>query len=493
MPWSLVRTTLVCGVAVATFTGCLQKSGISSSYASGISNTTASAVTAPARVALPDFSPLVDSVGPAVVNIRVTSVEKVNVGAYGAQNDPFYEFFRRFGMPVPGQGQPGQGQELEPQQQIQEGIGSGFIVSPDGYILTNTHVVQGATDVTVKLTDKREFKAKVIGTDKRTDVALIKINAKDLPTVRIGNPANSKPGQWVLAMGSPFGLENTVTAGIISAKSRQLPDETYVPFIQTDVAVNPGNSGGPLINLSGEVIGINSQIYSKSGGYMGISFAIPIDVAMKVKDQLQKYGKVSRGKLGVMIQDVNKDLAQSFGLEKPAGALVSSVEPGGPAEKAGLKNGDIILAVDGSNISEAADLQRAIGGRHPGDTVKVKIWRNKSARTLSVKLAEMNDSVATIGDSDNQAAPGGSLGLAVRPLNGREAQRLGVDGGLVVQGASGAAAKAGIRQGDLILAVGNLQVTTVSELKRAVAEAGKIIPLLIQRNDAQQYVVVRLK
>lgn len=492
MPWSLIRTTLVCGVAVATFTGCLQKSGISSSYADSISSP-APAATAPAKIAMPDFSPLVSSVGPAVVNIHVTSVENVNVGAYGDQDDPFFEFFRRFGMPVPGQGQPGQGQELEPQQRVQEGIGSGFIVSSDGYILTNTHVVQGATEVTVKLTDKREFKAKVIGTDKRTDVALIKINAKDLPTVKIGNPDNSKPGQWVLAMGSPFGLENTVTAGIISAKSRQLPDETYVPFIQTDVAVNPGNSGGPLINLSGEVIGINSQIYSKSGGYMGISFAIPIDVAMKVKDQLQKYGKVSRGKLGVMIQDVSKDLAQSFGLEKPAGALVSSVEPGGPAAKAGLKNGDIIMAVNDSNVSEAADLQRAIGGRHPGDTVKLKIWRNKSAHTISVKLAEMNDSAATIGDSDNQAAPGGSLGLAVRPLNGREAQRLGVDGGLVVQGASGAAAKAGIRQGDLILAVGNLQVTTVSELKRAVAEAGKIIPLLIQRNDSQQYVVVRLK
>lgn len=490
MPWSLARTAVVCGVAAVAFAGCLKESGISSSHASGINSADAAVVSTPARIALPDFSPLVDAVGPAVVNISVTSVEKVRSPFAGNggddEDDPFSDLFRQFGFPVPNQGQ------QQPQEREQHGIGSGFIVSPDGYILTNTHVVEGATEVTVKLTDKREFKAKVIGSDKRTDVALIKITAKDLPTVRIGNPDVAKPGQWVIAMGSPFGLDNTVTAGIISAKSRKLPDETFVPFIQTDVAVNPGNSGGPLINLSGEVIGINSQIYSRSGGFMGISFAIPIDVAMKVKDELQKHGKVSRGKLGVLIQNVDKDLAQSFGLDKAKGALVSSIEPGSPAEKAGLQNGDIILGVDGSDVDEASDLQRSIGDRHPGDSVKLKVWRDKATRDITVKLTEQNDAAVTAGDDGNQAAPGAGLGLAVRPLNAREAQRLGLQSGLVVQRAGGAAAKAGIRQGDVIVAVGNRKVTTTEQLQRAVEASGKVVPLLIQRNDSQQYVVVRL-
>jgi serine protease Do len=491
MPWSLARTAVVCGVAAVAFTGCLKESGITSSHASGIGNTAAAVVSTPARIALPDFSPLVEAVGPAVVNISVTSVEKVGRSPFGGGNDgddsddPFSDLFRQFGFPVPNQGQ-------QQQQRVQQGIGSGFIVSTDGYILTNTHVVEGATEVTVRLTDKREFKAKVIGSDKRTDVALIKITAKDLPTVKIGNPDIAKPGQWVIAMGSPFGLDNTVTAGIISAKSRKLPDETFVPFIQTDVAVNPGNSGGPLINLSGEVIGINSQIYSRSGGYMGISFAIPIDVAMKVKDELQQHGKVSRGKLGVLIQNVDKDLAQSFGLDKAKGALVSSIEPGSPAEKAGLQNGDIIVGVDGSDVDEASDLQRTIGDRHPGDSVKLKVWRDKGTHDFTVKLAEQDDATATVGDDSNQATPGAGLGLAVRPLNAREAQRLGLQSGLVVQRAGGAAAKAGIRQGDVILAVGNHKVTTTDQLQRAVTAAGKVVPLLIQRNDSQQYVVVRL-
>ncbi|MBS1208369.1 MAG: peptidase [Proteobacteria bacterium] len=489
MPWSLARAALLSSVAAITFTGCLQESGINSSHASGVATAaTAATVGTGARVALPDFSPLVEAVGPAVVNISVTSVEKVSratASPFGDEDDPFSDFFRRFGIPVPNQ----QGQQAQPH--VQQGVGSGFIISADGYILTNAHVVDGATEVTVKLTDKRDFKAKVIGADKRTDVALIKIDAKDLPTVKTGNPDNAKTGQWVLAMGSPFGLENTVTAGIISAKSRRLPDETYVPFIQTDVAINPGNSGGPLINLDGEVIGINSQIYSRSGGYMGISFSIPIDVALKVKEQLQKHGKVSRGKLGVVIQGMDKDLAQSFGLDKAAGALVSSVEPGGPADKAGLQNGDIIQQVDGTKVDESADLPRLIGDRNPGDTVKLKVWRDKGQREIAVKLGEQVSESVALGD-DNSASPGGKLGLVVRQLNAREAQRLGISSGLVVEQANGAAGKAGIRQGDVILAVSNKKVTNAEQLRKAVEAAGKNVPLLIQRGDVQQYVVVRI-
>lgn len=489
MPWSFARTVLVSSVAAVAFTGCLQESGINTSHASSAAAATA---TTAARVALPDFSPLVEAVGPAVVNISVTSVEKVanrTASPFDDEDDPFFDFFRRFGIPTPGQ-QGQQGQQAQPR--VQQGVGSGFIVSADGYILTNAHVVDGATEVTVKLTDKRDFKAKVVGVDKRTDVALIKIDAKNLPTVKTGNPDAAKPGQWVLAIGSPFDLDNTVTAGIISAKSRKLPDETYVPFIQTDVAINPGNSGGPLINLDGEVIGINSQIYSRSGGYMGISFSIPIDVALKVKDQLQKHGKVSRGKLGVVIQGMDKDLAQSFGLDKPAGALVSSVEQGGPAEKAGLQNGDIIQQVEGVAVAESADLPRIIGERSPGDTVKLKVWRDKSSREVAVKLGEQSDATVALGDDDNPAAPGGKLGLVVRPLNPREAQRAGVPGGLVVEQAAGAAAKAGIRQGDLILAVSHQKITSGEQLRRAAEAAGKNVPLLIQRGENQQYVVVRL-
>ncbi|MDP5238703.1 DegQ family serine endoprotease [Uliginosibacterium sp. 31-16] len=486
MPWSLTRAALVSSVAAVAFTGCLQESGINSSHASGAASTVAAAS---ARVALPDFSPLVEAIGPAVVNISVTSIDKSARAAspFGDENDPF-DLFRRFGIPVPGQN--GQGQQAQPR--VQQGVGSGFIVSGDGYILTNAHVVDGASEVTVKLTDKREFKAKVIGADKRTDVALIKIDGKDLPTVKTGNPDAAKAGQWVLAMGSPFGLENTVTAGIISAKSRKLPDETYVPFIQTDVAINPGNSGGPLINLDGEVIGINSQIYSRSGGYQGISFSIPIDVALKVKEQLQKHGKVSRGKLGVVIQNVDKDLAQSFGLDKPAGALVSSVEQGGPADKAGLQNGDIIQQVDGVVVAESSDLPRIIGERSPGDVVKLKVWRDKSGRDISVKLGEQASERIALGkDDDPSGATGGKLGLVVRQLNAREAQRLGIPSGVLVEEASGAAAKAGIRQGDVILAVSNQKITSAEQLRKAVEGAGKNVPLLIQRGEIQQYVVVR--
>ena len=483
---SLLRATLLSSVATIAFTGCVDESGMPASHASAPPAVAAPAATVANRVALPDFSPLVDAVGPAVVNISVTSVDKSSPAALPFdENDPFFEFFRRFGIP-------GQGQGQQAQPRVQQGVGSGFIISADGYILTNAHVVDDATEVTVKLTDKREFKAKVIGADKRTDVALIKIDAKGLPVVKTGNPENNKPGQWVVAMGSPFGLENTVTAGIISAKARRLDGDSYVNFIQTDVAINPGNSGGPLINLNGEVIGINSQIYSRSGGYMGISFSIPIDTALQVKDKLQKFGKVSRGKLGVVIQGMDKDLAQSFGLDKSEGALVNSVEQDGPAAKAGLQAGDIIQQVDGTKVDDSADLPRLIGNRVPGDSVKLKVWRNKAIRDITVKLGEQADERVTLGSNDDPAAaPGGKLGLVVRQINAREAQRAGISAGLVVEQASGAAAKAGIRQGDVILAVSSQKVTTTDQLRRAIEAAGKSIPLLIQRGDVQQFVVVR--
>ncbi|MFT4170961.1 MAG: DegQ family serine endoprotease [Rhodocyclaceae bacterium] len=494
MEWSFSRTALIAGVAALAFTGCLDNSGISTSHAASSASTVAAAsgpvtVTPSARPALPDFSALVEQVGPAVVNIRVTSVSNPGEDEDTAmEEDPFYDFFRRFGMPVPnmprGQAQP----------RISQGEGSGFIVSGDGYVLTNAHVVADATDVTVKLTDKREFKAKVIGSDSRTDVALIKIDASGLPFVRMGDAQKSKVGEWVVAVGSPFGFENTVTAGIISAKARRLPDETFVPFLQTDVAINPGNSGGPLFNLNGEVIGINSQIYSRSGGFMGISFAIPIDVAMKVKDQLQKYGKVSRGKLGVGIQSISKEMAASFGLQGADGALVNSVEPGSPADKAGIREGDIVLQVDGNKVDDSADLARVIGERHPGDTVKLRIWRDKASRDVSVKLVEQATDTAA---AKSEAQPGkgqsaGKLGLTLRPLRSDEARQLDLPGGLVIQRATGAAAKAGLQSGDVIVSVSGQRITSPDQFQRLVEQAGKNVPLLVQRGTVRQYVVITL-
>jgi serine protease Do len=494
MEWSFSRTMLVASIAAVAFTGCLDNAGISTSHAAGSASSIAAAggpvtVSPAARPALPDFSALVEQVGPAVVNIRVTSVSNPGEDEDTAmEEDPFYDFFRRFGIPAPnmprGQAQP----------RISQGEGSGFIVSGDGYVLTNAHVVADATDVTVKLTDKREFKAKVIGSDSRTDVALIKIDASGLPFVRMGDAQKAKVGEWVVAVGSPFGFENTVTAGIISAKARRLPDETFVPFLQTDVAINPGNSGGPLFNLNGEVIGINSQIYSRSGGFMGISFAIPIDVAMKVKDQLQKFGKVSRGKLGVGIQSISKEMAASFGLSNADGALVNSVEPGSPADKAGLKEGDIVQQVDGIKVDDSGDLARVIGERHPGDTVKLKIWRDKGSRDISVKLVEQV-SEATTAKADSQPGKGqsaGKLGLTVRPLNGNEARQLDLQGGLVIQRATGAAAKAGLQGGDIIVSVSGQRVTSTEQFQRLAEQAGKNVPLLVQRGTVRQYVVITL-
>jgi len=480
----LVLTLAACAAAVAA--GCEgdRLSPISSSQAQSVpAQPVASAPSSlPAR-GLPDFSALVEQYGPAVVNISTTAnvhAEAQEFQIPGQPGDPFYEFFRRFQNPMP------EGDT------IRRGVGSGFIVSADGYILTNAHVVDDASEVKVKLTDNREFSAKVIGADRRTDVALVKIDAKSLPVVRIGEAAKSKVGEWVAAIGSPFGLENTVTAGIISAKSRSLPDENYVPFIQTDVAINPGNSGGPLFNMSGEVIGINSQIYSRTGGYMGLSFAVPIEVAMKVKADLQKYGKVTRGRLGVTIQGVSKELADSFGLKKPQGALVAAVEPRSPADKAGIKTGDIILAVDGRDIDNSVDLPRVIGDSRPGTQVKLKIWRQGETKELSASLGEAPAEKVAKADAGGGKEKSSKLGVAVRPLTEDERKQIESDGGLLVEQAGGAAARAGVQAGDVILAFNNQPLKSVDQLRRLVDKSRGSIALLIQRQGSKIYVPIRL-
>ena len=432
---------------------------------------------------LPDFTRIVEQNGPAVVNVSVS--RKAPAVAQGPlqgipEDDPMYEFFRRFGPP-----------QQQGEQPMQRGQGSGFIVSADGVILTNAHVASDATDIVVKLTDKREFDAKVIGVDKRSDIAVLKIEAKNLPVVKIGNPARLKVGEWVAAIGSPFGLENTITSGIVSAKARALPDENYVPFIQTDVAVNPGNSGGPLFNMNGEVVGINSQIFSRTGGYMGLSFAIPIDVAMNIKDQLVQNGKVTRGRIGVQIQEVNQALAKSFGLSKTQGALVSVVEPGSPADKAGVKSGDVVLGVNGKEIDQLSDLTTAIAGIKPGTSARLQVWRNGSRQDINVTVGELTEQkVATLGASEPGSAA--SLGLTLRELAPEERAKLKTEGGLVVQNTSGAGARAGIQAGDVILALNETPVTSIEQLKQLVKKSAKTVALLVQRNEARIYVPVPL-
>jgi len=425
---------------------------------------------------VPDFSALVSQVGPAVVNISTVEQTRVSPPNFEVDpDDPFFQFFRQFRFPAP---------QFAPQK----GVGSGFIVGGDGYILTNAHVVDDANEVTVKLTDGREFKAKVVGTDRRTDVALLKINAHDLPTVEIGDSSQAKVGQWVAAIGAPFGFENSVTAGIISAKSRSLPDESYVPFIQTDVPINPGNSGGPLFNLKGEVIGINSQIYTRSGGYMGVSFAIPIEVAMKVKSDLQKYGKVNRGWLGVAVQPVNHDLANSFKLKTARGALVSSVQSDSPAARAGVLPGDVILDVGNQSIGQPADLVRIIGDTQPGRSVTLQVWRAGATRTLQAVVAEL--APEKVADLTEQGR--GRLGLSVRPLTGEERHNLGIQDGLIVEEAEGKAARAGIQPGDVILAVNDENVKSAEQLRALVEKAHGNVALLVQRNDSRIYIPVNL-
>ena len=431
--------------------------------------------------ALPDFAALVERYGPAVVNISVVQNVKASYGGGHRldPNDPFFEFFRRFGLPLPDNAPPAMGQ------------GSGFIITPDGLILTNAHVVANGAEVTVKLTDRREFKAKVVGTDPQTDVAVLRIDAKNLPTVKLGDSDAVRVGEWVVAIGSPFGFENTVTSGIVSAKARALPDGTYVPFIQTDVAVNPGNSGGPLFNLRGEVIGINSQIYSSTGGYQGLSFAIPIATVLKAKDQLVKYGKVTRGRIGVTIQEVNQPLAQSFGLDQPGGALVSSVEKGSPAEKAGFQPGDVILSIDGKATPRSIDVSSYVADMRPGTTARVEVWRKHGAQTLEVTVGEAKAS--KVASADAASSEGGRLGLALRPLDPNEQEQTSVkDGGLLVEDVSGPAARAGIQPGDIVLALNGTPVHTVDDLKSLVARSGKTVALLIQRENTKLFVPVAM-
>jgi serine protease Do len=427
---------------------------------------------------LPDFSGLVAENGAAVVNISV--VEKAqkagNLGDSGEGDDPLSQFFRRYQMPAPEHAPPS------------HGIGSGFIISSDGYVLTNAHVVADASEVTVKLTDRREFVAKVIGVDKRSDVALIKIAASGLPTVRFGDSSRLRPGQWVIAIGSPFGFANSVTAGVVSATARPL-DENAVPFIQTDAAVNPGNSGGPLFNVDGQVIGINAQIYSRTGGYMGMSFAIPIDLALNVKDQLLTKGKVSRSRIGVAVQEVDQKLATTFGLGTPHGALISAVDPKGPSERAGLKPGDVITSVNGHNIDQQFELPTVIAEIPPGSEAHIGIWRDHKASEVEVKTVLLDDEPVQAAANTAEDG-GGKLGLAVRPLDPKEQQELHTRGRLLVEDVTGPALAAGLQAGDVLLGVNGAGVSSVADLKREVARAGHSVALLIQRDEAQIYVPI---
>jgi serine protease Do len=440
------------------------------------------AAAAPMRtVQLPDFTPIVNANKAAVVNITVVENQQPIAGPQsqgpGSPNDPFWEFFRHFQVPQP--------------QTPERGLGSGFIVSPDGVILTNAHVVDNSHDITVKLSDRREFKAKVVGIDKLTDIAVLRIDAHGLPTVKLGDSKSVQVGQWVIAIGSPYGFENTVTAGIVSATSRALPEGTYVPFIQTDAPVNPGNSGGPLINMDGQVIGINSQIYSQTGGFQGLSFAIPIDVARNVEEQIVAHGKVERGRIGVTIQEVTQPLAQSFGLKEPAGALVSSVDPEGPAGKAGVQSGDVILAFNGAKVESSSQLPPLVAAVKPGTDAMVQIWRHGEQKDLTIKVGELSSKQIASLEGGNRAEQG-RLGLSVRSLTSDERQQAGVPSGLLVEAVSGPAADAGIQQGDIVLAVNGTSVKSLSQLRAIISKAGKHVALLIQRDNAKIFVPVDL-
>lgn len=443
---------------------------------------------------LPDFTELAEKHGPAVVNVSTTQTIRGN-RAFPQfpdldEDDPMFEFFKRF---IPRQ--PGMPREFQ-----NKSLGSGFIISPEGFILTNAHVVESADEIMVKLTDKREFKARVIGADKRTDVALIKIEASGLPAVKLGDPAKLRVGEWVVAIGSPFGFESSVTAGIVSAKGRSLPQENFVPFIQTDVAINPGNSGGPLFNMKGEVVGINSQIYSRTGGYMGLAFAIPIDVAMEVQNQLRATGRVSRGRIGVVIQEVTKELADSFGLAKPTGALVNAIEKGGPADKAGVEDGDIILKFDNKAVNASSDLPRIVGATRPGSKVPLQVWRKGGVRDLSVVVGEIPEEKMAQ-RSSRRAKPAEAvanrLGLVLSELSPEQKRELKIANGLVVEDVRDNNGRTELRPGDVILAAvhkgTNTEAKTVDQFNKLLSQFDKssTVTLLVKRGEQQTYISIK--
>jgi len=446
---------------------------------------------------LPDFTELVDQVGPSVVNIRTLERVSSRPRQGGGSDEEMLEFFRRFGVPIPNMPRQAPRQNRPQEEEQPRGVGSGFILTQDGYIMTNAHVVDGADEVLVTLTDDREFKARIVGADKRTDVAVVKIEATGLPAVKVGDVNRLKVGEWVMAIGSPFGLKNTVTAGIVSAKQRDTGD--YLPFIQTDVAINPGNSGGPLINMRGEVIGINSQIYSRSGGFMGISFAIPMDEAVRVSDQLRTSGRVSRGRIGVQIDQVTKDVAESIGLGKPAGALIRGVEAGSPADKAGIEAGDIIVRFDGKAIEKHSDLPRLVGSIKPGTKSTVTVFRRGSTKDLMVTIAEVEPEKVAQKPAERDEKPKASavaqmLGLTVSELSEAQKRELKVKGGVRVDVATEAAARAGVREGDVIVAIANVEVASVKDFDAAVAriDRSKPVNVLFRRGEWAQYAVIRL-
>ncbi len=450
---------------------------------------------------LPDFTDLVEQVGPSVVNIRTLekAVPRTGVpGLGGGNEEEMLEFFRRFGVPIPNMPrQAPRPNRPQPQEEEQpKGVGSGFILTSDGFIMTNAHVVDGADEVLVTLTDKREFKAKIIGFDKRSDVAVVKIEATGLPAVKTGDVSRLKVGEWVIAIGSPFGLENTVTAGIVSAKQRDTGD--YLPFIQTDVAINPGNSGGPLINMRGEVVGINSQIYSRSGGFMGISFAIPMDEAVRVSDQLRTTGRVSRGRIGVSIDQVTKDIAESIGLGKALGALVRGVEVGSPAEKAGVEAGDIITKFEGKVIEKSSDLPRLVGSVKPGSKSVLTVFRRGTTKDLSVVIGEVEPDKVAKKTPDREEKPKAStaatvLGLGVSELTDAQKKELKVKGGVKVDTATEASARAGLREGDVIVAIANAEILSVKDFEAALTKIDKSKPVnvLFRRGEWAQYALIR--
>ena len=442
------------------------------------------ATTAAAR--LPDFTGLVDRVGPAVVNISTVGTTKT-MGLEGGddEDNPLNDFLKRFGVP-------GGQFNIQPRVVPSRGVGSGFIVSPDGYIVTNAHVVDGAKTVTVKLTDRREFTAKVVGADKRTDIALLKIDAKKpLPALDLSNPPPAKQGEWVIAIGSPFGFENSVSAGIVSGVHRALPGGQMTPFIQTDVAVNPGNSGGPLLNAAGQVVGVNSQIYSRSGGFMGLSFAIPATVAANVAQQLKEHGHVNHGRLGIGIQGLDQSLAESFDLPDSNGALVGTVEKDSPADKAGFKTGDVIRKINGQEVTDSTDVTSRIGNMAPGTKASIQVWRDGKPVDLVATIGSFDNAEKVASNDTGASSQHEKLGLAVRPLTAEEKQEVG-HGGLVVENANGPAALAGIQPGDVIVSVGATKVTTVDGLRKQVDKAGKNIALLIERNGQKIFVPVRV-